>query len=151
MARNPTANTSTRQAQLSGLHVLILEGKELPPFHRSLAKYLTRVLKMTLSRISSSMQKTSSLLYPQRWKSSHSFLQTFSLQCMEFGFPGGAVVKNPPAVAGGTREQGLIPGLGRSLGGGKVSLLQHSCLKKNPWTEEPGGLQSMGWQRTRHD
>ena len=20
-----------------------------------------------------------------------------------------------------------------------------------PWTEEPGGLQSMGWQRARHD
>ena len=20
-----------------------------------------------------------------------------------------------------------------------------------PWTEEPGGLQSMGWQRIRHD
>ena len=20
-----------------------------------------------------------------------------------------------------------------------------------PWTEEPGGLQSMGWQRVRHD
>ena len=70
---------------------------------------------------------------------------------MESGFPGGAVVKNPPANAGGTREPGLIPGLGRSLGGGNVNLLQHSCLKKNPWTEEPGGLQSMGWQRTRHD
>ena len=22
---------------------------------------------------------------------------------------------------------------------------------KIPWTEEPGGLQSMGWQRVRHD
>ena len=110
----------------SGLHVLILEGREPPPFPRSLAKYLRRVVKMTLSRISSSMQKTSSLLYPQK--------------CMEFGFPGGAVVKNPPANPGGTREPGLIPGLGRSLGGGNVNPLQHSCLKKNPWTEEPGGL-----------
>ena len=26
----------------------------------------------------------------------------------------------------------------------------HSCLE-NPWTEEPGGLQSMGSQRVRHD
>ena len=22
---------------------------------------------------------------------------------------------------------------------------------KTPWTEEPGGLQSMGWQRVGHD
>jgi len=22
---------------------------------------------------------------------------------------------------------------------------------RSPWTEEPGGLQSMGWQRIRHD
>ena len=29
------------------------------------------------------------------------------------GFPGGSVVKNPPANAG---DMGLIPGLGRSLG-----------------------------------
>ena len=30
------------------------------------------------------------------------------------GFPGGAVVKNPLANAGDTRELGLIPGFGRS-------------------------------------
>ena len=30
------------------------------------------------------------------------------------GFPGGAVVKNPPANAGDTRNVGLIPGWGRS-------------------------------------
>ena len=29
----------------------------------------------------------------------------------------------------------------------------HSCILawKVPWTEEPGGLQSMGWQRVRHN
>ena len=31
------------------------------------------------------------------------------------GFPGGAVVKNLPANAGGTRDVGSIPGLGRPL------------------------------------
>ena len=30
------------------------------------------------------------------------------------GFPGGSVVKNLPAEAGGTRDTDLIPGLGRS-------------------------------------
>ena len=29
--------------------------------------------------------------------------------------------------------------------------LQYSCLKKIPWTEEPGGLQAMGSQRVTHN
>ena len=32
-------------------------------------------------------------------------------------FPGGAVVKNPPANAGGARDASSIPGSGRSPGG----------------------------------
>ena len=36
---------------------------------------------------------------------------------------------------------GLIPGSGRSPGGGHDNLLQYPCLK-NPGTEEPGGLYS---------
>ena len=34
------------------------------------------------------------------------------------GFPGGEVVKNPPANAGDSRDTGSIPGLGRSPGAG---------------------------------
>ena len=34
------------------------------------------------------------------------------------GFPGGTVVKNPPANAGDTGDTGSIPGLGRSPEGG---------------------------------
>ena len=41
----------------------------------------------------------------------------------------------------------LIPGLGRSPGEGNGNPLQYSCLE-NPWTEEPGGLQSMGSQES---
>ena len=44
------------------------------------------------------------------------------------GFPGGSVVKNPPANAGATGDVGLIPGLGRSPGGGNSYPLQYSCL-----------------------
>ena len=47
------------------------------------------------------------------------------------GFRGGASVKNPPANAGDIRDVGLIPGLGRSPGGGDDNPLQHSCLE-NP-------------------
>ena len=41
------------------------------------------------------------------------------------------VVKKPPASAGDIRDAGLIPGLGRSSGGGNGNPLQNSCLE-NP-------------------
>ena len=41
------------------------------------------------------------------------------------------VVKNLPASAGDTRDEGLIPGWGRSPGGGNSNPLQYSCLE-NP-------------------
>ena len=39
------------------------------------------------------------------------------------------VVKNLPANAGDVRDVGLIPGLGRSPGGGHCNPLQYSCLE----------------------
>ena len=59
-----------------------------------------------------------------------------------WGFPGGLMVKNLPTNA---KDMGLIPGLGRSPGGGNGNPLQYSCLIM-PWTEEPAGLQSMELQ-----
>ena len=50
------------------------------------------------------------------------------------------MVKNLPANAG---DMGSVPGSGRSPREGNGIPLQYSCLG-NPWTEEPGGLQSMG-------
>ena len=41
------------------------------------------------------------------------------------------MVKNPLANAGDVRDAGLIPGLGRSPGGGHGNPLQYSCLE-NP-------------------
>ena len=88
---------------------------------------------------------------------------------------GSSVVKDPPANAG---NAGLIPGSGRSLSslvaqmvknlptmletwvqslGGEDPLEKematHSGILswKIPWTEKPGGLQSMGSQRIGHD
>ena len=66
------------------------------------------------------------------------------------GFPDGAVVQNQPINAGDTEDTVSISGLGRSLGGGNGNPLQYSC-PDNPWTEEPGGLHSMGLQRVEHD
>ena len=40
-------------------------------------------------------------------------------------------------------DMGSIPGSGQSPGGGSSKPLQYSSLEI-PWTEEPGGLESMG-------
>ena len=66
------------------------------------------------------------------------------------GFPGGTVVKNPPASAGEAGDASSIPGLGRSPGGGNGNPDQYSCLKI-PWAEEPGGLRTMVSQRLGHN
>ena len=63
-------------------------------------------------------------------------------------FPGGSAIKNFPEgdVAGAV---GSIPGARKSPDEGNGNPLQYSCLGN--LTEEPGGLQSMGLQRVRHD
>ena len=45
------------------------------------------------------------------------------------------MVKNLPASVGNIRDEGLIPGLGRSPGGGHGTPLQYSCLE-NPIDRE---------------
>ena len=60
------------------------------------------------------------------------------------------VVMNPLANAGDVRDMGLISRSGRSPGEGHGNPLQYSCLE-NPWTDEPGGLQSVGTQRIGYD
>jgi len=47
------------------------------------------------------------------------------------GFPNGLVVKNLPANAGASGDEGLIPGSGGSPGEGNGSPFQYSCLQ-NP-------------------
>ena len=62
-------------------------------------------------------------------------------------FTGGSDGKDPACNAG---DLGSIPGSGRSLEKGMAT---HSSILawEIPWTEESGGLQSMGLQRVRHD
>ena len=56
------------------------------------------------------------------------------------------MVKNPPANVG---DIGSISGPGRSPGEGNSYPLQYSCWRIS-WTEEPGGLQSMGLKESKH-
>ena len=64
------------------------------------------------------------------------------------GFPGGSMVKKLPAM----QQERQIGSLGGEdcLEEGMENPLQYSRLG-NPWTEEPGGLQSMGSPRVRYD
>ena len=60
------------------------------------------------------------------------------------------VVENPLASAGDLSDGGSIPEWGGSPERGQSDTgnpLQYSCLE-NPWTEEPGGLQSMGSKKS---
>ena len=57
-------------------------------------------------------------------------------QCQELDFLGGSVVKNPPANAGDT---GLIPGLGKSPGGGSGNPLENP-MDRGAWWATVHGL-----------
>ena len=59
------------------------------------------------------------------------------------------MVKNLPASAGDVRDMSSIPGLEDPLEEGMAT---HSSILawRIPWTEEPGGLQSVWSQRVGH-
>ena len=66
------------------------------------------------------------------------------------GPAGGISDKQTPTNAGDVRDEGSIPGSGRSPGVGNGDPLQHSFAWEIPWAEEPGELQSVASQRVRH-
>ena len=63
------------------------------------------------------------------------------------GFPGGASGKEPACQCRRPKRQGLDPWVGKvPLEEGMAT--HFSVLAwRVPWTEEPGGVQSIGWQR----
>ena len=66
------------------------------------------------------------------------------------GFPGGSAVKNPPAMQ--EMQETWVPSLGQEdpL---EEGIATHSRILawRISWTEKPGGLQSVGSRRVRHD
>ena len=90
------------------------------------------------------------LLGEATWGWDHRVAPDSSLLGDSEGFPGCSVVKNPPAkqelqerqvhsLSGeGTLEEGIETHPGASAW-------------RIPWREEAGRLQTMGWQRVRHD
>ena len=77
---------------------------------------------------------------PQGHKESDTTEWQYTL-CIK-GFPSDTTVKNPPANVGDEGDKGMTSGSGRSRNTGSSILAW-----KIPWTEEPGGLQSMESQR----
>ena len=69
----------------------------------------------------------------------------FFLSCRDFS--GGLAVKNLPAI-----QETQVQSLGWEDPLEKEMAIHSSTIAwKIPWTEEPGGLQSIGLQRVRHD
>ena len=68
-----------------------------------------------------------------KWKHSYGGI------LISMSLPSGSDGKDPAYNAG---DLSLIPVSGRSPGDGNGNPVQYPCLE-NPWTEEPGGLQSM--------
>ena len=73
----------------------------------------------------------------------------FTIMKAQRCFPGGSG-KESACNAGDSGDVSLIPRPGRSPGEGMAT---HSSILawRTPWTEEPGGLESMGSQRVRHN
>ena len=66
------------------------------------------------------------------------------------GFPGGSEVKNLPAMQ--ELQETQVQPLGQEDPLEKGMAAHSSILSwRIPWTEEPGGLQSMGSQRVGHN
>ena len=60
------------------------------------------------------------------------------------------VINNLPANAGDVRDAGSVSGSGDPLEEGTAA--DSSILAwRIPWTEEPGGLRSIGSQKVRHN
>ena len=91
------------------------------------------------------------LLLPSIFPASRSFpMKTWGLPTVIWGFPGGSVVKNLPAIK--AMQEMQVQSLGQEDPLEEEIATYPSILaRKIPWTEEPGGLQSIGSQRGRHD
>ena len=63
---------------------------------------------------------------------------------------GGSVVKNPPAMQE-PQETGICSLNRENPLEEEMATHSKSLAWRIPWTEEPGGLQSIGLQRVRHD
>ena len=83
-------------------------------------------------------------VYPRHRKKVQMLGSQKSVTSVHLGFPGGSVVKNPPANAGDPGDAVLIPRWGRSPGTGNGNLLQYSCwenaMDRGAWRAAAHGV-----------
>lgn len=77
-------------------------------------------------------------------------VQEFHFSVYPWGFLGGPAVKNPSVNARDTKYMGLISGSGRTSEEEMATLSSIFAWKKS-WTEDPGGLSSIGLQSVGHN
>ena len=86
---------------------------------------------------------------------SQSLLQIRLTNCsdlyLSLGFPGGAKGKEPALQCRRLKRQEFDPWLGKIHWRRTRQPFSSTLVWRIPWTEEPGGLQSRGSQRVRHD
>ena len=81
--------------------------------------------------------------FPEEGMATHSRILAWRIHGS--GFLGSSVIQNPPA--GDVGDTASILRLGKSPGEGMAT---HSRILawRIPWTEEPGGLESIGWRES---
>ena len=89
-------------------------------------------------------QRSSFFFFFFPWKSSWTSLFCVSLLQLYHTSQVALLVKSPSANAGEAREEGWIPGWGRSPGGECGNTLQYSCLEKFPGQRSLAGYSSWG-------
>ena len=89
---------------------------------------------------------------PQGHKKSDTIEVTWHahMHILYLGFPSGSVVKNPPAMQEMWETWVQFLDLEDPLEE-EMETLSSILAGKIPWTEKPGGLQSIGSQRTGHN
>ena len=129
-------------------------GKDACPFTFSLVSVDSyRIIqRRVVRRMEYKGRRSDSSLVKSRWLERDGLAGSLLLKriysiVLGSGFSGSSGGKESACYAG---HPGLIPGLRRSL---EKEMVTHSSIFvwTIPWTEEPGGLQSMGLQRARHD
>ena len=96
------------------------------------------------------------ILYPakgvlQQQKDKEDFIKQTKAEEIYYHWTcGGSVVKRSPANAGDTGDVGSILGSEDPLQQ-EVATQSRFLAWKVPWTEKPGGLQSINSQRVKHD
>ena len=90
---------------------------------------------------------------PHRRKQLCSHTLVYLCKCfckIKWGFPGGSEVKNPPAIQESQEKE--VPSLSQEDPLEEGMAIHSSILAwRIPWTEEPGGLQSIASQKVGHD